>query len=387
MTLHSLIVILILHSSMSDVADDAKRIIRESGRIVVPAEYNDRSVLAMFDSGATSTVIHGSETDKWVVGLPHRRATVSTIDGSRTENVYGPIDVRIFSRPPNNMTFTVSDRSLQGLTYGVPKELMLGANTFSTNSIHICIRSAVVENANFLQQSNATMGIEIVNSCPMVPVDCTSTRGLQVLLDTGSDAWISLRENRLKELLRRREAVHLENRSVLVPKGVISIDLYALRYVDFAGIRFHNVPVIPSNVETIGLGLLQHFDFTLDFKNKLARFEALDLDRSQMPLDASGLRVVFREADRLIVRRIVPGYPAEKAGFREGDRILDFNGRDPKTLWRHEIDETFAKAGETIRLTIERDGTQLTIPLPLRRPYNYPPTWSKEDPDFDPDAN
>ncbi len=140
------------------------------------------------------------------------------------------------------------------------------------------------------------------------------------------------------------------------------------------------MPVIPSEAETIGMAMLQHFDFTLDFPNRRAKFTPLDVNRDQMPVDASGLRVVFRGPDNLVVRRLVPGYPAEKAGFKVGDRILDFHGRKPETLWRYEIDELLSQAGETLQFVIEREGQQMTLPLTLRRPFEYPPKWAPETP-------
>ena len=46
-------------------------------------------------------------------------------------------------------------------------------------------------------------------------------------------------------------------------------------------------------------------------------------------------------------------------------------GREPATLWRHEIDETLAKVGGTIHLKIEREGKPLDIDLPLRSLTSY----------------
>lgn len=65
-----------------------------------------------------------------------------------------------------------------------------------------------------------------------------------------------------------------------------------------------------------------------------------------------------------VVRRVMPGSPAEKAGVRAGDVILRVNGRAAtyEALTQAGKD---AGDGETVRLTVRRDGREMELPVAL----------------------
>jgi S1-C subfamily serine protease len=71
------------------------------------------------------------------------------------------------------------------------------------------------------------------------------------------------------------------------------------------------------------------------------------------------------QAQGVVVMQVVPGTPAAKAGVQENDVITAVNGQpiDP--------DHTFAsvlsrrRVGETVTLTILRNGRQMSVPLVL----------------------
>ncbi len=364
-----------------------KVLMQHSGRLVLPVESVGTEILGELDTGTTSFVLHSVDDDTRVAGLRISKHPVIRYGRNSVVTSYHDFPIRMFSRERQLVKVHLEDRSSFEEAFGVPKDAVIGMACISSQSLQINIRSAILRpTAVFPGDESKATKIEWNLKCPWIAVSLPLLGMRSVILDTGNDAWLSLNSNRIEQLVRAGHAAFLQERPMWTPGGVTSIKLYAVRYVDVSGVRFHNVPVVASHVEAIGLGLLQHFDMTLDFPNSRASFVPLEIARDQMPLDASGLRVVFRESDRLVVRRIVPDSPAEKAGFKEGDRILNFAGREPATLWRHEIDETLAKAGETIQLRIERDGKPFEIDLPLSRPFQYPPEWPPERPEFNPDA-
>lgn len=77
--------------------------------------------------------------------------------------------------------------------------------------------------------------------------------------------------------------------------------------------------------------------------------------------------VITHGADGARVLQVVPGSPAEEAGLRSGDRITAVNGEPvndrhplPDILRRH-------RPGETVRLTVVRDGEERTVSVTLGR--------------------
>ncbi len=68
--------------------------------------------------------------------------------------------------------------------------------------------------------------------------------------------------------------------------------------------------------------------------------------------------------ERAQIGVIVPGSPAERAGLRPGDVIVEFDGRSNPT-WGEVEDLTLLKPHRTISVVIERQGERLRIPLTL----------------------
>jgi regulator of sigma E protease len=61
---------------------------------------------------------------------------------------------------------------------------------------------------------------------------------------------------------------------------------------------------------------------------------------------------------------IVPGSPAERAGLRPGDVIVEFDGR-PNPTWGEVEDLTLLQPHRTISVVVERQGERLRVPLTL----------------------
>jgi regulator of sigma E protease len=66
-----------------------------------------------------------------------------------------------------------------------------------------------------------------------------------------------------------------------------------------------------------------------------------------------------------VIGKVLPGGPAEEAGLKVGDRVLAMNGQRVASFqaWGDLIKQ---HAGETVMLRIERDGSELDIPVQVR---------------------
>jgi S1-C subfamily serine protease len=76
---------------------------------------------------------------------------------------------------------------------------------------------------------------------------------------------------------------------------------------------------------------------------------------------------VTHEADGARVLQVIPNSPAEEAGLRPGDRITAVDGEAvndrntlPEVLRRY-------RPGDTVRLTVIRDGEERTLSVTLGR--------------------
>jgi C-terminal processing protease CtpA/Prc len=71
-------------------------------------------------------------------------------------------------------------------------------------------------------------------------------------------------------------------------------------------------------------------------------------------------------AGRLFVRDVPAGLAAERADLRPGDEILLIDGRDARAMGPRGVHEALeGKVGESVKLTLVRDGQILRVTLKL----------------------
>ena len=88
-----------------------------------------------------------------------------------------------------------------------------------------------------------------------------------------------------------------------------------------------------------------------------AALQPLDQDMA----DAFGLE----RPEGALVAEVVKGSPADKAGLKQGDIILQYNNTPVKTIGSFRNEISMIKPGTMIKLKVNRNGKILTIPVTL----------------------
>lgn len=73
-----------------------------------------------------------------------------------------------------------------------------------------------------------------------------------------------------------------------------------------------------------------------------------------------GIPVNLREAGSNVVGKVLPDRPADEAGIRRGDRIIEINGRKVET-WEQITNIIHKNPGKEVQLTVVRDGISKKI--------------------------
>ena len=70
-----------------------------------------------------------------------------------------------------------------------------------------------------------------------------------------------------------------------------------------------------------------------------------------------------KHSEGAVISAIQPRAPADRAGLRTGDLVLEVDGT-AITSWQHLLNQiALAKIGQELTLTIERQGRSLTVPV------------------------
>ncbi|WP_111640328.1 RIP metalloprotease RseP [Marinimicrobium alkaliphilum] len=83
------------------------------------------------------------------------------------------------------------------------------------------------------------------------------------------------------------------------------------------------------------------------------------------PLAGLGL-TLYRPVSRAIVGNLLPGSPAERAGFEPGDRVMQADGGAIDT-WREWVDYVSARPGQEIVVEVEREGETVSLTVTPER--------------------
>lgn len=119
----------------------------------------------------------------------------------------------------------------------------------------------------------------------------------------------------------------------------------------------------------IGNTLLNRFQVILDYQNAVMWLKPSKIYKDEFVYDRSGLSVIAtgRKFSQFIVQNVLPGSPAEEAGFQRGDQIVGIR-RSPASFYSLTdlLRILQKKPGKKIRLVVKRGGQRLVKKVVLR---------------------
>lgn len=208
-----------------------------------------------------------------------------------------------------------------------------------------------------------------------------------LVIDTGSNGAISLKKQKVSVLDRMGHVVPVQSVEAYAGQGRLQQrSMSVLRWAQVGGVRFHNILIDDIPVETIGLGVLHHFQMILDFPGSRAilRFKG-DGNECHLRSNASGLGVTLKRNGRILIHAIRDGSPADGLGLKPSDEITRIDGLDPGSLGYWQLQELLSEAGKTISLRVLRDGKETEMRMTLRHTIPFPPEFPPEKPEFNPE--
>ena len=115
----------------------------------------------------------------------------------------------------------------------------------------------------------------------------------------------------------------------------------------------------------IGGDLLKRFRVFFDYGNQEMILEPNAELNAPFVHDASGLRLVAENLERIIVQAVLANSPAERAGLRAGDVLGKVDGTPTDDYALNDIRELLMEAGSSKTLSLKRDGETFEAELRL----------------------
>ena len=114
-------------------------------------------------------------------------------------------------------------------------------------------------------------------------------------------------------------------------------------------------------------GFLRRFKLIFDYPHQKLILEPGSHFRDEMPFDSSGL-LVWRQGEAPYrVLKVLEDSPASESGLRQGDIVLEIDGKSAGQLSNAEISEFLMADGRECQLRIQRGEDVLTVKLKLRK--------------------
>jgi len=110
---------------------------------------------------------------------------------------------------------------------------------------------------------------------------------------------------------------------------------------------------------TIGYGFLKNFNITIDYERRRVWFENFTGKVGNEPVGDLGVSAFYNpDIKRVMVFRVSPGSPAEKAGIKVGDHVLSVDGQDNLNIGFRRLLKLFeGEKGSKAQLVLSRAGS------------------------------
>jgi len=131
--------------------------------------------------------------------------------------------------------------------------------------------------------------------------------------------------------------------------------------------------LVRSESSALGLPFLLDYKVTMDFPERTLYLERSHTGQTAASGNPAGLAMVRRNGE-LVVASVAPDSPAELAGVRPGDVILEIQGQLAGAMPVPCAEEKLLVADrDTLKLLVWRDGDTVAVPLDLTRRHGTAP--------------
>ena len=328
-------------------------------QIVFPMTVDGKPAEAWLDSGASATVLDMAFAKKLGIELG-QAITARGVAGQVTDVRLAKADLVAGDLAMPGRRIVVMDLSNIARITHRPVEVLLGRDVFDQAVVDIDFEGRKLElipRDAFRPPSGAPVPLKPSADLRSLPIEVAGTP-MQAILDLGNSGGLLI-DREFADHYRLLDGRPLSNDLGVGAEGAREQALTALDKVSVGGMSFDNVPTVataglssraPANV---GIEILSRFHLTIDYAgDRIWMTPYADAATRPFRKNRAGLALV-PEGAGLVVEFVAAGSPAERAGWKRGDRVTALDGRpiapdyavSDASLW------IFGPAGRTVVLS------------------------------------
>jgi hypothetical protein len=299
------------------------------GKIRLPVRIKDIEVSAVLDSGGQYHVMDAGLARTFGIAL-FDKVNLGTLSGNVSGRLSDPVDIVVAGQALPQSQFVVVDLSHMSQSVGRAVDLIIGQPLFRRFDVDFDFAQltlAVMPPKDYVLPESGAMAPLATAARGMTVEAILPVGSVQATVDTGSEACLTFSPSAAKRLGVLKDGP--VSTALIGGLGAARVGrVTSIKNVLISGQEFEDVPVVVSPREfggdaVLGCGLLSHCHVAFDFPGDWLIFS----DKQERPFrrDLTGLQASAEES-ALRVTHVAKGGPAEKAGFRIGEKIVALNG-------------------------------------------------------------
>ncbi|HLK16027.1 MAG TPA: PDZ domain-containing protein [Fimbriimonadaceae bacterium] len=318
----------------------------DGSAMVVPATIHGQSLRMIFDTGFGGEAVVEDSVD---MGKPAGYTTLRDFVGTLQLPYYKVSEIKLGDLVVKDPDMEVqaqagvsefgAESHVDGLMgFGVIKNFVTEINfehtkfVFHPSSEDLSVRKPDNKKTFLLpMQPIGTRSIVLLVQAP-------DGRRMNMSLDTGNAFYATTHRDVLERLGLWTAG---QEPKFQIESGVAS-GVVASWYKDLKNMTIFGVPVsdstwdiidLPSGSSesdgTVGFQFLQNFNITFDFKRRLVWMENFTGKVANQPEGSTGLSAFYiKSLKGVVITRVAPESPADKAGIKKGDMLIDVDDND-----------------------------------------------------------
>lgn len=286
-----------------------------------------------------------------------------------------------------NVTLGIAELDHIEKRFGMPIDGVIGWEILSQYAVRLnydTMRIEIYDNKKFdYDFGDSGYPIEVQGTTIFTNITVTFKSGNtftgKVVVDTGSGNNIHFNTPFTEEndlLAEMNTYYEQETQSLSTESSRIYITMLA--NLNISDYEFSALPAIIAIVETgalswsgpmgiLGNGVLKRFNVFIDLQQKMMSLEPNQLYYDQFEVNCSGLELVTDDMfQKVIVDHVHVGSPAEDAGLKVGDEIVQIDGANTSEFQLPQIRSILSQDGKDVELFVDREGELHSYLLRLR---------------------